>query len=247
MVALMSSTLVRSCEPRYETRRTPGRKSFGPRVAAVARLLGQEFMPWQEQVALVAGEMVRDDETGVWVPAFPEVFVTVPRQNGKTVILLSWQLDRAVGWEAYDGKPQAIAYTAQSGSDARKKFKKEHLPLLQASKPLWLQVDRARLAAEDTGLDFRNGARTSIWATSQSAGHGSTIDLFEMDEIFEDEDDRREQAGIPAMATRHDRQKLLSSTAGTEKSVLYLRKQAAGRAAVADGKTSGMAYFEWSY
>jgi len=48
------------------------------------------------------------------------------------------------------------------------------------------------------------------------------------------------------MATRHDRQTQLASTGGTQKSTLYLRKQAAGRAAVDAGRTEGMAYIEFS-
>ena len=203
-------------------------------------------MPWQREVALVAGEMVRDEESGVWVPAYPEVFITVPRQSGKTLLLLSWHLDRAIAWEPYDGKPQAVVYTAQSGSDARKKFRKEHLPLLRSSRSLYGMVEKERLSAEDSGLDYRNGSTYTIWATSEAAGHGSTVDLVEMDEIFDDEDDRREQAAIPATATRKDAQALLSSTAGTEKSMLYLRKQEAGRAAVVAGRREGMAYFEFS-
>lgn len=202
-------------------------------------------MPWQQLVADVAGELVRDEETGLWVPAYPEVVLTVPRQSGKTTLVLVWELDRALLWEAYDRKPQSIAYTAQSGSEARKKVRKDQIPLIRRS-PFWAGVDRPRYAAEDTGIDFTNGSLLTVWSNSEDAGHGSVVDLGVMDEIFADEDNRREQALVPAMATRHDRQKLVTSTAGTDKSTLYLRKQAAGRTAVANQVTTGIAYFEWS-
>lgn len=202
-------------------------------------------MPWQAEVALVAGEMIVDEETGILVPAYPEVFVTVPRQSGKTTLNLSWSLDRAILWEAWDRKPQAIAYTAQSGSEARKKFRYEHVPLIKRSE-LWPHVRRDRYAAEDTGLTFKNGANLTIGSTSEDAGHGSTVDLAILDEIFSDTDYRREQAFGPAMATRHDFQMVLSSTAGDEKSTVYNAKRLAGRAAVTAGARTGMAYWEYS-
>src|SRR5690606_40117693 len=79
------------------------------------------------------------------------------------------------------------------------------------------------------------------------SGHDLTVDLVCMDEIWADTDDRRAQAARPAMATRHDSQKLLASTAGTERSTFYLRKQAAGRAAVTEGRTEGIAYLEFAF
>ena len=201
-------------------------------------------MPWQQHLALVAGELVRD-ESGVWVPAYPEVMATVPRQSGKTLWELAEELHRATLWETYDGKPQAIAHTGQTGSAARAKFRKEHWPIIARS-PLKPLVRKGRFSAEDSGIDFVNEAVLSIWATSKDAGHGSTIDMAVMDEIWADEDERREQAAVPAMATRKDRQKLIVSTAGTEASTFFLRKQAAGRAAVDAGRTEGIAYVEFS-
>lgn len=201
-------------------------------------------MPWQRLVADVAGELVRDEESGFWVPAYPEVVFTVPRQSGKTSEILVWKTDRVTAWEGFDGKPQAVAYTAQSGSDARKKFRKDMVPLWRTR--VGDLVADVRFAAEDMSIEWRNGARIEVWNNSEGAGHGSTVDLGVLDEVFADVDDRREQALLPAMATRHDRQKLVASTAGTETSIVYLRKQAAGRAAVMEGRREGVAYFEWS-
>ncbi len=236
----------KTCEPKYLTPRTPNRPTFGHQTIAVAEALGQPPMPWQQHWMLVTGEMVRDEETGIWVPAYPECFATVMRQQGKTLGELAAELQRATLWEAWDGKPQAIAYSGQSGSMGRQKFRKEHWPLIRASK-MHAAVSRPRFAAEDTGLDFVNGSTLTIWSTSEDAGHSLTVDMVCMDEIWADQDDRREQASIPAMATRHDSQSRLTSTGGTDKSVLYLRKQAAGRAAVTAGRREGIAYAEWAF
>lgn len=194
---------------------------------------------------MVGGELVRDEETGFWVPAYPEVFITVPRQSGKTTETMAWKVDRCFLWEGFDGKPQECSYTAQSGSEARKKFRNDYVPILQKS-PFWQPETTVRMSADDMSVHFAGGSSISVWNNSVGSGHGFTIDLGVLDEVFDDTDDRREQALIPAMATRHDRQKLITSTAGTEESVVYDRKQEAGRQSVTDGRDEGMAYFEWS-
>lgn len=202
-------------------------------------------MPWQQHWALVAGELIQDEETGLWVPAYPEAFATVMRQQGKTHWMWCHCIDRAVLWVPYDRKPQAIAITGQTGLMARQKFKKEQWPQLKAS-PLRPLVTKPRFMAEDTGLTFDNGADLTIWANSEEAGHSLVVDLASQDEIWADTDNRRDAAVAPAMITRHDRQKIVASTGGTEKSTLYLGKQTAGRTAVMEGRREGMAYLEFS-
>lgn len=204
-------------------------------------------MPWQQYVADVAGELVRDEETGIWVPAYPEVVIVIMRQSGKTTLKLAWAGDRLVLWEAWDRRPQTAVYTAQAGTEARQKFTDDWLPMWKRS-PLWAAVagGKARLSADNMGLDFKSGGWFKVLNSSESAGHGKTIDLVMMDEVWDDVDSSREQALGPAMITRHDAQKLVASTAGTAKSTFLDGKMAAGRAAVDEGRTSGVAYFEWS-
>src|SRR6056297_3105674 len=112
MATLMvpSKPSLESCPPKFATRRRPERQTFGHRLAKVADLLGQPLMPWQRFVADVACEF--EPDTGL--PAYREVFVTIPRQSGKTTLFLSWQLDRCLNW----GRPQRSVFTAQTGKDA---------------------------------------------------------------------------------------------------------------------------------
>jgi hypothetical protein len=95
-------------------------------------------------------------------------------------------------------------------------------------------------------VTWQNGSRIDVLATTEGAGHGRTLDLGVIDELFDDQDDRREQSMLPAMATRANAQILVTSTMGTVASAPLNRKVDAGRAAVERGDTSGMAYFEWS-
>lgn len=193
-------------------------------------------MPYQRMIADVGGELL-DDGTF----AYREVWVTVPRQSGKTTLVLAWESDRCLSWPT----PQRVLYSAQNGNEAAKKLTTEQGPLLRQSQ-LAPAIEQLYKGAGNEAVVWRNGSRIDILRDSESAGHGKTLDLAVIDEAFADVDDRREQALIPAMATRHDAQILGCSTAGTDASVFLRRKFAAGRAAVERGDTTGIAFFEWS-
>jgi hypothetical protein len=94
---------------------------------------------------------------------------------------------------------------------------------------------------------FENGSRLGLLASSEKAGHGSTLDMAVLDEAWAYQDHRLEQAAVPAMATRRDAQLVVVSTAGTEaRSPFLWAKVQAGRQAVEAGLTDALAYLEWS-
>jgi len=107
-------------------------------------------MPWQRTIADVGLEL--DPDTGL--PAYREVVVTVPRQSGKTTLVLGWELQRALRWST----PQRCAYTAQSGSDARRKLINDQAPILLNS-PMRAAVDRVFRGAANESIIFKNGSR----------------------------------------------------------------------------------------
>jgi phage terminase large subunit-like protein len=195
------------------------------------------MMPWQRHVVEVGLEI--NPDTGQL--AYREVVVTVPRQNGKSTLLLGVQCARCLMW----GKPQNVAYTAQTGLDGRMKFLDDQVPVIQGS-ILNLSVDRIYRAAHNTALTWKNGSRISVLSTGEKSGHGKTLDLAVIDEAFADADNRREQALLPTMATRESPQLWNVSTAGTPASTYLRRKVEVGRAAVAADRREGVAYFEWS-
>lgn len=223
--------------PRYGTRRRPERPTHGGRLAKVADLLGQPFMPWQRLVADVGSEY--DPETGI--PFYREVMITVPRQHGKTTLFLSWQIDRCVNW----GSPQRMVFTAQDGVSARQKWVDELFPLIEQSRLDKLVAKKTRSAA-DTSISWKTGSIIRVASTSASTGHSKTLHGAVLDEIWEDTDDRREQGLRPAMITVPDAQVLVCSTAGTNASTVFNRKVQAGRLAVGEDSGRGIAYFEWS-
>lgn len=193
-------------------------------------------MPWQRQVLDTALEV--DEVSGDL--AYRTVVLTVPRQSGKTTLLLVLILLRALG-----APGQQIRYTAQTGSDARKKWMDDWLPLLQKS-PFASQF-RARLTNGHEALIFRNGSHQGLVSTTKKAGHGGSLDLCILDEAFAHPDARLEQALMPAMKTRRSPQMWVVSTAGTPEDSPYLwHKVETGRQMVEAGVTSDVAYFEWS-
>jgi hypothetical protein len=212
---------------------------LGGAVAAIAEKFGQSLMPWQRQVADVGLELLPDGR-----PAYRAVRFTVPRQSGKTTLILSWEVQRALGWAQLLG-PQRIAYSAQTGKDAREKLLEDQVPLLWPRRKLF-GVDRTIRTNGSEAVVWRNGSRLILLASGTDSGHGKTIDLGVKDELFNDVDNRRDQALNPAMATRPHAQVLTASTMGTAESLALNMEVESGRAAVEAGKTSGVCYFEWS-
>lgn len=203
----------------------------------MAARLGQPLMPWQQLVADVGGEI--DPETGV--PVYREVVLTVPRQSGKTTLILAWELQRALGW----GVPQRIVYSAQTGKDAREKLIDDQMPVLEPRRRA-LGIRQLNRGVGNEGVWFTNGSAIKLLSSSEESGHGKTVDLAIKDEFFADDDDRRDQTLVPAMTTKALAQIVTATTAGTERSVPWNRKQELGRQYVLDGRTDTIAYFEWS-
>jgi hypothetical protein len=205
-------------------------------VAAVAQILGQPLMPWQQLVADVALEV--DPATGRLV--YREVVMTVPRQSGKTTLLLAAMVHRARG---FSGR-QRILYTAQTRNDARRKWEEEHVFTLEHS-PLRNRF-RVKKSNGSEAIHWDNGSSHGITSSTEKAGHGETLDMGVIDEAFAQEDSRLEQGLRPTMITRPQPQLWVVSTAGTVKSAFLRKKVDAGRARCELGLTEAVAYFEWS-
>ena len=193
-------------------------------------------MPWQREVADVALEV--DPDTGLLV--YREVTLTVPRQSGKTLLLLCLMVHRALGF----GQRQRVLYTAQTRNDARKKWEDEHVRVLEDSP--FAGMFGVRYNNGNEAIRWNNGSMHSLASTTKKSGHGETLDLGVVDEAFAQVDSRLEQAMKPAMITRPQPQLWVVSTAGTEDSVYLRGKVETGRARAGLGLTDAVAYFEWS-
>lgn len=226
-----------ACLPRWGTPRNPERATYGPRVAEVAAKLGHPLMPWQRYVADVALEI--DPETGEL--AYSEVGLTVPRQSGKTLLILALAVHRALAFP----NRQNIRYAAQTGISARGKWEDDHLPILENSP--FRNMFKVRKKNGSEAILWNNGAKHApVSSNTEKSGHGETVDLGIQDEAFALVDDRTEQAMKPAMVTRVNSQYLWVSTAGNASSTYLIQKVEMGRKSVSAGNDRGFAFFEWS-
>ena len=221
--------------PRFATPRTASRPTIGEALARVGAVLGSPPLAWQRLVMDVAGELLPDGR-----PAYREVRVTVPRQQGKTAgLLLPVMVHRALAF----GRPQRILYTAQDRNHARDKWA-EQVDQLDRSPLRRLYTVRRSNGSER--IRWRTGSTHGITATGETSGHGFTLDLGVIDEAWSQVDDRLVQSMRPAMVTRRDAQLWIVSTAGTDDSVFLRERVDDGRARVEAGERADVAYFEWS-
>lgn len=205
-------------------------------------------MPWQRQVVDVALEI--DPDTNL--PAYRTVVLTVPRQSGKSTLLLSVFLQRCMStfWSS-TGRPggtpgrQRCIYTAQTQKDARSKWEEDYVADLEASDRLHRRFSVYRGSGREA-IKWPNGSAIGISASTEKAAHGKVLDLPVVDEAFAQVDDRLDQAFVPAMSTRKQAQLWIVSTAGTPESLYLKAKVDKGRELVEKGTASGLAYFEWS-
>jgi hypothetical protein len=193
-------------------------------------------MPWQAQVANVALEV--DAITGL--PAYREVRVKVPRQSGKTLLILLAELDRCLYW----GQLQRVLYAAQDRNNSRLKWE-EQADFLALS-PLAKAIHTYRQTGLERMVVPATGSQIGITASGETSGHGFYLDLGVIDEAWAQRDERLAQAFRPAMMTRPAAQMWVLSTEGTDESVFLNDRCDDGRARVEAGATSGVCYFEWS-
>lgn len=224
---------IQACEPRYATPRTAGRRTLGPQVTAVAKRIGLSLLPWQRQVLSVALEQARGR------PAYRDVLVSVPRQSGKSTLLLAM-----VAWQMTERPESTILYGAQTRIAARQKMLSGWWPKLARS-PLGDDLKLFRGFGNET-IEHANGSVLQLLSAAESAGHGETSDLVLMDECWVHSDSRVEQSVRPTMATRKHAQMWAVSTAGTSRSAWWREKLDAGIAAAEMGVTHGLACFDWS-
>jgi hypothetical protein len=220
-------------QPKFATRRQPGAKTDGARIAKIACSIGKPGMPWQKYVWDVSRER---DAFGRL--KYRYVFVTVPRQSGKTTLFGPVQINECVT------KPNVRTfYTAQTGKDARSRFK--DLAKLVSSSPLEA-LATFRWSAGDEGILWPNGSETKLFAPTLTAIHGETPPLVGLDEIFAlDEalgDGIVDDAVLPAQQTLEGQAQIwFMSTAGTAKSTFMKKWVERGRAGF-----PGLCYIEFS-
>jgi hypothetical protein len=204
---------------------------MGGAVARVAELLGQPLMPWQRYVADVAGEV---DERGRYV--HPLVVVSVPRQSGKTTLMLAQGLQRAL-----QGPGRKVWHTAQSGRHANEK-QREFVELVQNSRLAEMVKGKPRMAAGSMALKLLNGSTLKPHPPLHDSLHGEQGDHNDIDEGWSFDEPHGAalfQAIGPTHATRPGAQTFVWSTRGDAASSWFHRLIDRGY------EGAGVALFDW--
>jgi hypothetical protein len=186
---------------------------MGPAVARVARALGTPLMPWQRYVADVGGEV---DHRGRFV--YPLLIVTVPRQSGKTTLMLAQSVQRCLM-----APRRKTWHTAQTGQAARKKWR-ELADAVTASPLAGLLAGPPRKAAGNEALVFANGSELRPHPPTRDGLHGEQGDHNDIDEAWAyDELQGADvmQAIRPTHATRPGAQTWVYSTRGDRSSTWF--------------------------
>lgn len=225
-----------SAPARWATAPTPGARHEQRHVELMARLLGTPLMPWQSQVARVVTER-REDGRG-W--RYPIVVLTVPRQSGKTTLMRAVMAQRTLRYP----RTQAF-YTAQSGKDARERWR-DLVDIADIKFPNLVSIKRG---AGAECMEWHNGhGQVRTFAPTRKALHGYTPELVMLDEAFAYDEDLGAAlmaAIVPAQSTLDERQLWIVSTMGDADSSWFHAWVGRGREAALDPMSS-MAFFEWS-
>jgi hypothetical protein len=193
-------------------------------------------MPWQQYTADVALEV---DERGRFV--YKLVIVTVPRQSGKTTLDGAVMDHRAIAIDR--GR---VWFTMQTAKDAVDWLINEHWPVLA---PFGDSVKLRRMAGSENIRWNRSAGLIRPFPPNETGLHSKTSDLVVVDECWafdQVQGNGIDQAIVPTQATKPNAQVWKLSTAGNARSTWWLGTVEQGRAAVAAGRRSGIAYFEWT-
>ena len=231
-------------EPTYLTQRSD-LPTLGPDVCAVMKALGTPALPWAAEVLDILFEFTPTADGPAF--RFREGVVTTPRQCAKSSLALGILIHRMT--VLAPARQQLAVYSSQTGHDARRQFVDVFLPRVQRSR-YGKQLSKVRRASGMEAMFFAD-SRIEAVSSNETAGHGRVIDLAVVDEAFADEDDRREQALLPAMLTRGAHtggtpRLFTCSTAGTDTSTYLKRKVDTGRESVVQGDDGGIFYCEYS-
>lgn len=217
--------------PRFATARDLSRKSFGPAVGKVSASLGRPLTPWQQMVADTAYEV---DANGLFVHRF--VIISVPRQSGKTALVLASAVHRCLM-----AKRRKVWITAQTGQAARTRWREQAEEF--DTTPLG-RLATTKYGAGDSRMMFRNGSQFAPHSPKIDALHGEQSNLNIIDEAWsftEEQGNNLLQAITPTQATRRGAQTIITSTMGTIDSTWFHDLADRGR----DGDPT-VCYFEWS-
>jgi phage terminase large subunit-like protein len=201
--------------------------SRAPEAIELGREADLQLDGWQEDV-LAAGMATAG---GRW--ASDEVVFVVPRQNGKTALMVLRAL-----WGVVLGGERLAVYTAHEFKTCREAFL---LAKSLVETEVFEQYEpKVSVSHGKEGISFSNGHRLLFIARSRTSGRGFSPDVVFLDESFE-LDDLALAALKPSVSAAVSSQLWFASSAPHDTSSVLRRLALVGRAGDADRMT----YLEW--
>jgi hypothetical protein len=217
--------------PRYATPRDETRRTTGPGVAKIMAALGWPPMPWQVYAATVGGEV---SPLGIYARSL--IVVSVPRQSGKSALMLGKKVHRCLA------RPeQKTWFTAQKGKDATDLYRELVARVLRSPLAQYVHGKPAYRGGAEC-LTFVNGSTLRPFAPGRDALHGKQSDDDDIDEGWAFDPVQGAdlfQAITPTHSTRPGAQTWVWSTRGDAASTWFHDLIDAAR------DNPAMALFDW--
>lgn len=201
---------------------------------------GIKLLPWQRAV-LYRWMAVELDTEGKWKWVNPEAGLLVPRQNGKSELIIC----RIIGGMVFLG--EALIYTAHSDKTVDEIKRRVQNFFYQAEEEI-RDMLTDEFDKEPKSLDYielRNRARCVFRTRTRTGGLGTSNDTLILDEDQE-ETDAQQEALLPTISAgkSQNQQTIRAGTPPTSGSsgTVFLRV----RKAVLDGKDTATCWQEWS-
>ena len=201
---------------------------------------GVTLLPWQKSV-LYRWMAVEQDEEGKWVWVNPECGLLVPRQNGKSELLIA----RIIGGMVFMN--EALIYTAHSDKTVEE-IKRRVLRFFYDADAEMRDMLTDEFDKEPKSLDYvelRNRARCVFRTRTRTGGLGTTNDTLLLDEDQE-ETDAQQEALLPTISAgkSQNQQTIRVGTppSGGSSGTVFMRV----RKVVLDGKDPDTCWQEWS-
>lgn len=194
------------------------------------------LLPWQKSELR---RWMAISEDGTW--ANPDCGLSVPRQNGKTELLIA----RIIGGMIFLG--ECLVYTAHQGSTVEEIKRRVQRFFYDAEAEIrdLLTSEFNKDPRSYDYVELRNGGRCIFRTRTRSAGLGFTSDTLLIDEAQE-ENDAQEEALRPTISAgrQHNPQVIMTGTPPTTGSAgtVFMR----ARRNILSGKTDNFCWQEWS-
>ena len=225
--------LVGKSEPRLHTPYAEGLESRGHELAALADMLGEPLMPWQE---LVINESMKLKPDGRW--AFPQVGILVARQQGKSHLMRLRIL-----WGLVNGEPLQIL-SAHKLAVSLEHFN-QVVDTIEQHDFLSSQLKRIRRTNGQEEVQFNNGARFKVVANN-AAGRGyAGAETIYLDELREHKDYGAWAAITKTQLAAKNPQLYAFSNAGDATSTVLNELRDRGLATI-QGVKDSLLWLEWS-